>query len=300
MLIFPYDRSPADDAPGPSKGWDEPARDRVERTRLGAGVKGSRPREGKPSPAAPTRTMQPIPFYILVPKVHGRSDDWPYHRHSHASHPGGLTPARPVHEQICGRGSEGAHGRRGPNPGREGGGGDAVRRPKDWKSGIDALIGRGIQGLLTGLVAIVALLALMRAPGWPSTEAGRVVLFVAVAIVAVATLVLMVRGLRDYGALSVRAMRRFPVPRDQAFAAAMASLRAGGHAAAEVTAAGSKLRSIEVDGGRMLVEVGAAGRRGAVVMVSPVRERFDDDQVAVVTGLEDALEGTTVAEPPGG
>ena len=175
-----------------------------------------------------------------------------------------------------------------------------MRRPKDWKSGIDALLGRGIQGLLTGLVAIVALLALMGAPGWPSTGAGRAVLVAAVAVMAVSTLVFMVRGLRDYGALSVRAMRRFPVPRDQAFAAAMASLQASGHAAAEVTAAGSKVRSIEVDGGRMLVELGRAGRRGAVVMVSPVRERFDDDQVAVVTGLEDALEGTTVAEPPGG
>ena len=34
-------------------------------------------------------------------------------------HPGGLTPTRPVHEQIRGRGSEGAHGLWGPNPGRE-------------------------------------------------------------------------------------------------------------------------------------------------------------------------------------
>ena len=32
--------------------------------------------------------------------------------------PGGLTPTRPVHEQIRGRGSEGAHGLWGPNPGR--------------------------------------------------------------------------------------------------------------------------------------------------------------------------------------
>jgi len=81
----------------------------------------------------------------------------------------------------------------------------------------------------------------------------------------------------------------------------MASLQASGHAAREATSPGAKARSIEVDGGRMLVELGRAGRRGTVVMVSPVGERFEDDQVAIVTGLEDALErpgGAASAGPP--
>ena len=88
-----------------------------------------------------------------------------------------------------------------------------MRRPRDWRSATAALIGLEIESLLAGLVATLALLALTRAPGRPSAG-GRPVLVVAAGIVAVCTLVLVVRNLADYGRLSVRASRRFPVPRD--------------------------------------------------------------------------------------